>query len=295
MLADPAERPPIADAPLSVLLLARPGAPDLATVVQAWLAWLEQRPGASEILLVVEAPNGETIQLADTRWRVIHQVAPTGVGPCLQTAVWLARHPLLLTAPADRQFQPADAQRLFEHINQVDLVAGCRVHRPVPWWLWVLGFFKRIMTLVLLGYFGEPRAAWLGWRGWGRRFRVRHVFGVQVTDAECPFRLYRKEVFARLPIQSRGTFAQVEALAKANHLACLMAEAPAPWSPPSQEVDDPDWKADAKLVFRRPEFGMPVPPVPAGGAAGDLLASKDAPISREPSGPNQSGDNGPAN
>src|SRR2546429_9723747 len=154
MLADPPERPPIADAPLSVVLLARPGAVDLESVVQAWLAWLGARPGESEVLLIVEGVDAETIHLPDPRLRIIHPVTPSGVGPCLQTAVWLARHPLLLTAPADRQFQPADAPRLFEQINRVDLVTGCRVHQPVPLWLRVLGFLRRIATLVLLGYFG---------------------------------------------------------------------------------------------------------------------------------------------
>jgi len=278
MLADPPERPPIADAPLSVVLLARPGAVDLEAVVQAWLAWLDQRPGESEVLLIVEGLDAPTISVADPRLRIIDQVAPTGIGPCLQTGVWLAKHPLLLTAPADHQFQPADAQGLFEQINKVDLVAGVRVHCPPPLWLRVLGFFKRIASLIFLGYFGEPRAAWFGWRGWGRRFRIRHVFGVRVADAECPLRLYRKEVFARLPIQSRGSFAHVEVLAKTNHLGCMMAEAPAPWTPLPNEAEDPDWTADARQLFRRPEFGMPLPPpvVPAGDGSAAVLASIDA-------------------
>jgi hypothetical protein len=269
MLADPPERPPIADAPLSVVLLARSGAVDLEAVVQAWLAWLDQRPGDCEVLLMVEGLDAPTISLADPRLRIINHVAPAGIGPCLQTAVWLAKHPLMLTAPADRQFQPADAQRLFEQINKVDLVTGVRVHRPPPLWLRVLGLLKRIASLIFLGYFGEPRAAWFGWRGWGRRFRIRHVFGVRVADAECPLRLYRKEVFTRVPIQSRGSFAHVEVLAKTNHLSCLMAEAPVPWTPLPQEGEDSDWQADAKLVFRRPEFGTPLPPTPPVVPAGD--------------------------
>ena len=255
MLAAVPERPKIADAPLSVVLLAREGGTDLEAVVKDWLAWLDQRGGDAEVLIIVR----EFVHspLTDSRVRIIHQVAPNGCGACLQTAVLLARHPLLLTCTGDRQFQPADAPRLFAHIDQVDIVSGCRVPAPPPLWLRALGLVKRIVTRVLLGYADEPRAGWLGWRGLGRRLRLRVVFGVKLHDAECVLRLYRTEVLRRFPIQAHGSFAHVEVLAKANHLGCWMAETPLPWTPPEPEQPDSLWAADVKLVRRRPEFGSP--------------------------------------
>jgi hypothetical protein len=167
----------------------------------------------------------------------------------------MARFPLALTAPADRQFQPADAKALFEAIDKVDLVAGCRVAAPPPSWLRVLGFMKRIATRILLGCADEPRLSWLGWQGFWRRLHTYHIFGVKLQDSECPLRLYRTEVLRRFPIQARGSFAMVEVVAKANDLGCWMAEAPVPWNRPPNEAVDPHWNADARLVRRSPDFG----------------------------------------
>jgi len=248
-----AERPKIADAALSVILLA-PATGDLDAVVRDWLTWLEQRPGASEILLVLDGRVAEA-SLSHARLRIVHQVAPSGIGPSLQSAIWLARFPLALTAPADRQFQPAGVHPLFAAIDQVDFVAGCRVADPPPWWLRVLGFLKRIATRILLGYADEPRVSWIGWQGFWRRLHTRYIFGVRLQDSECPLRLYRTGVLRRFPIQARGSFAVVETAAKANDLGCLMAETPVSWHRPPNEAVDPHWKADARLVRRSPDFG----------------------------------------
>ncbi|MCI0684766.1 MAG: hypothetical protein L0Y71_21930 [Gemmataceae bacterium] len=258
MLAAVPERPKIADAPLSVVLLA-PAAGDRQAVVRDWLAWLEQRAGDAELLLILDGGRGDEIQ-SHPRLRIVHHVEPPGIGPSLQTAVWLVRFPLMLTAPCDRQFRPADVQGLFALIDQVDFVAGCRVAAPPPAWLHVLGLVKRIVTRIVLGYADEPRVSWLGWRGFWRRFRARHIFGVKLQDSGCPLRLYRSEALRQFPIQSRGTFAWVEVAAKANDLGCWMAEAAIPWTPPNEppiEPDDPHWRADARLVRRAPDFGSP--------------------------------------
>jgi hypothetical protein len=261
------ERPKIADAPLSVVLLPSRDGSDPEAIASAWQEWLRQRGGDFEILLVRESAedmlSAKLPSDSGTRRleiRAIYQTTPLHEGTALQTALWLARHPLLLTTPCDFQFRPAEAQRLLEAIDLVDLVAGVRVDRPAPWWLRGLDFLKRAFAWILLGYLPAPRVNWLGWQGWGRRFWARHFFGVKIADPECPFRLYRTQVL-RFPIQSQGRFAHVEILAKTNHLGCWMAEAAVPWRRPEREENDPTWKEDCKRLRREPEFapaGRPV-------------------------------------
>ena len=53
---------------------------------------------------------------------------------------------------------------------------------------------------------------------------ARILFGLRYHDVACPFRLFRRDILARIPIQSDGPFAHVELLAKANFLGCLMGE-----------------------------------------------------------------------
>ena len=69
------------------------------------------------------------------------------------------------------------------------------------------------------------------------------------------FRLARRSIFERMPIQSGGPFVQIEILAKANHMSCLFAEELVAWSPPSiPESAAISFGHDARLVFRDPVF-----------------------------------------
>src|SRR5262249_42578980 len=148
--------------------------------------------------------------------RVLHHVAPLGFGAALRAGVAAARQPLLATSTGDRQYQPADLRGLLERIDKVDLVTGYRCWRPVPRLLRWLGAVYRLAVRVLFGISLEPLPCWLGEQGQKKRWLARWVFGVRVHDVECAFRLYRRQIFARIPIQSNGPFALVEILAKAN-------------------------------------------------------------------------------
>ena len=55
---------------------------------------------------------------------------------------------------------------------------------------------------VLFGLSLPPRLCWLGVSGWGRRWLARWLFGVRVQDPECAFRLFRRSIFRRIPIQT---------------------------------------------------------------------------------------------
>ena len=169
-----------------------------------------------------------------------------------------AQFPLILTATADKQFQPHDLYRFLESIDRVDLISGFRVAWPAPVGVAIWDEFRSLVARVLLGFTREPRVCWLGLAGWRRRWLARWIFGIRVRDPECPFRLYRREIFQRMPIQSDGPAAQIEILAKANHLECIMAEVPVHWEP-REHVDSSDRTAGKELrkLFFNPEFGKP--------------------------------------
>ncbi|HMP17723.1 MAG TPA: hypothetical protein PKD72_11915, partial [Gemmatales bacterium] len=98
--------------------------------------------------------------------------------------------------------------------------------------------------------------------GWKRRqffSKAYQLFGILLQDPESGLKLYRREIFERLPIQSRGSFAQIEILAKANFQNRLITEVvvedPADGSnhtqPPVQVRSD-FWR-----VLQNPNFGPP--------------------------------------
>src|SRR4051812_18254570 len=107
---EPPPRPPIAQAPLSVILLAGGSASEAAESVSVWQAHLATLARPFDLLLVPLADLDANPILADVR-RLDYD-PKLGFGPALQAAIRTAQHPLVVMATADRQYQPADLQRL---------------------------------------------------------------------------------------------------------------------------------------------------------------------------------------
>ncbi len=111
MTATP-ERPPIAQAPLSAVLLAYNSGPDLEEVLSAWDAYLISLARPYEIVVVNDASTDGTGPCADKlaaalpHLRVLHHDTHLGFGAALRTGLQNARNPLVFTVPCDKQFHP---------------------------------------------------------------------------------------------------------------------------------------------------------------------------------------------
>jgi hypothetical protein len=285
-MPDVAPPPPIADQPLSVVLLAR-GAADLEGAVAGWVTYLNGLNRPYEILLVDDGDAGGAARLPERHrhLRLIPRPAKRGDGACLRAAFAEAKHPLLFYTLCDPRYRPADLRKLLQEIDKVHVASGCRAGRAAPRWLRWLGAVWRGFTWVVFSHAAPPPPGWLGWRRTLGRWLVRLVFGVRTFDPACPFRLLRRDILARIPIQSDGAFVHVEILAKANFLGHLLAE-DAPLGdrqhPVVPEPADEDgagrlW-ADAARVFNRPKFG----PARLPGAAPEQAEAEAAPPSELP-------------
>lgn len=268
-------RPPIATAPLSVILRAGPPSDEVDAALARWRKYLCTLERPFEILLLREHPVERVVLPAVDPTGVVREYPHDrvgGVGPALQEALRAARYPLIATCLCDGQYQPHDLNRLLGAIDHVDVVTGFRVWRPVPWWRRSLDAVQSLLARVALGVGLEPRRGWLGSLGWRRRLLARWVFGLRLIDPECPFRLYRRAVFRNIPLQSRGPFVDVEILAKANHLAFLLTEEPVSWVPPETVVPEvPPFRVEASALFRHADFS----PVGEFAEAGGPRAPQD--------------------
>jgi hypothetical protein len=220
------ERPPIAESSISVVLLSGSSSDDeVKKTLHDWHSALATRKSSFELL--VPATNAQ-----DAQWKailtelpqaklVVDDKASEGVGTALKIGLAVAQHPLLLTVPAG--YTSSALPALLKEIDLVDIVCGVRQSKQAGW--------KR------------------------RQFfsKAYQLFGIMLQDPECGLKLYRREVFERLPIQSKGSFVQIEILAKASFQNRILTEAvvEGPATEPASVGSD-FWK-----VLNNPNFGQP--------------------------------------
>ena len=266
-MPETAPRPKISDAALSLVLVARENAADLADVVTAWRKVLQKRKQLFEITLVESGGSQETAQrlaelpAAVPELKTVRLDSSQGFGAALKSAIPTAQYPLLCYCWADGRYDPADLITMLEAIDTVDLVAGCRQGAPAPRWLRITGLVWRMLIRAALGIPLQPRLCWPGWAGCWRRAFVRRVFAVAVDDPDCALHLCRREVLAQIPIQSRGSFVHAEIIAKANFRGAYLAQVPVSYrSPrnnkngPANQPEAPTWR-DIRRVLTNPDFG----------------------------------------
>ncbi len=251
----------ITPAPLSVVLVAHTEGPELEEVVNAWLEFLRGLNRPLEVILAIEAayPTNESHPERSAEIQVVHP-STAGLGAALRAGLAQAKHPLIFFTLADRQYQPGDLSAFLEEINQVQLVSGFRMGPRVPWWLALGGMLYRVFNQVVFGLPVERRLSWLGWSGLPRRLIARWLFGIRFRDPECVYCLCRREILGRIPLQSQGSFAPVEFLAKANFTVLSGAELPVKYmsAPTPLKEEGPSFFREAMLVFRHPDFGPPL-------------------------------------
>ena len=258
-------RPPIRQAAATIVLPIIAPAPPLNHIVARWKPLLDKLPPGSCLLLIDDASAWpETPPSIDEHvWpavvesepRVVRHLVPLGRGGALETGLRLVGTPLVLAVADDDAFDPAECLKLWESIDHVDVACASRSIGPTPWPIAAFEGARTILARVLLGYDPDPRVGWSGWSGWRRRWIARRGFGVPVADPLACMFLARSAVLRDFPIQSHGTFAWTELIAKANHTECLLTDVAVAATKPT--APDPDFAADAWRLFTHPDFGPP--------------------------------------
>jgi len=215
------ERQPISKSPVSIVVTTE--TPDDA--LRATLAGISQAAkGLSyEVIVPVAANSGwEPVAQATPHTRlVVDETAGRGEGATLRIGVAAAQHPLVFTLPAG--YDAGVLRALLKEIDLVDIVCGARQGMEKGW---------KVRQFFSVAY---------------------QIFGLWLHDPGCPVRLYRREIFERIPIQSDGSFAQIEILAKANFESKLLAEVTIDGP---LEVRPRDRKGLWR-VLNHPDFGRP--------------------------------------
>ena len=253
--------------PVTVVIPAHNAATAAGPALRAWRAGLNHLNVEYELFVVDDGSTDGTAEEAGKipGVRVLNHETRRGFGACLRTGLAESRHPLFFYTAFDYPYTPTDLGKLLTRIGQtdellgrkLDIVSGCRTGRPVPPEWRFVGRFVRGFARYGLGLPLEPLPGWLGLREHVRSWLAWAVFADPLTDPNCAFKLFRKSVFDKFPIQSDGEFVHVELIAKATFVTCLMDEVSLT---PKPDPNPPAWWGEFWRLFRRPEFTpQPVP------------------------------------
>lgn len=168
---------------------------NLEAVVAEALEALPRFADRFEVVIVDDGSRDRTPELADAlagrdpRIRVIHHRPNRGYGGAIRSGLASARMPYVFFTDGDRQFRLADLHLLLARIDDADVVVGYRIRRSDP---------ARRLAIA-----------------WVYKHVLRVVFGCGFRDVDCAYKLFRTELFQRVPlslIRSNGAFFSAELL-----------------------------------------------------------------------------------
>jgi glycosyltransferase involved in cell wall biosynthesis len=164
-------------------------------VVREGLEILPRFTADLEIIVVDDGSTDATGTIADRlaasdpRVRVLHHRPNRGYGGAIRSGLSSATRPYVFFTDGDRQFRLEDLDRLIPLLERADVVVGYREKRADP-----------------------PRRLFIAWV---YNTLIRVVFGAPFRDVDCAFKLFRRDVFRRVPLErvrSNGAFFSPELL-----------------------------------------------------------------------------------
>jgi glycosyltransferase involved in cell wall biosynthesis len=183
-------------------------------VVREALVTLPRFADDIEVIIIDDGSRDRTPELADAlaasdpRVRVVHHRPNRGYGGAVRSGLLASTKAFIFYTDGDRQFHLDDLERLTSTIEGVDAVIGYRQRRRDPW--------RRRLT------------AWV----YNRLIRI--LFGSTIRDVDCAFKLFRREVFERVPldrVRSNGAFFSAELLLTLRDAGIHLREVPVPHYP----------------------------------------------------------------
>ncbi len=260
----------------------------LELAMSSWSTLLEKLERPYEIVLIDDGSTDATPKLIAGQdgksglaqriphLRVITHPERRGFGACVREGIAASQYPLVFYTGCDYPYNPADLRVLLKRIEdsdsesgrKIDIVNGYRATTPMRGWRKFAERCWRLFLRITLALPVMPRPGWLGKEEHRFARTMRALFGLRIGDVNSKFKLFRKKIFERIPIQSNGDFVHGEILAKANFLACLMDEVPIAQRPgPFPAHPDPppamSRATEMRRVFFHPDFGTHSAATPA--------------------------------
>ncbi|HUK34944.1 MAG TPA: glycosyltransferase family 2 protein [Vicinamibacterales bacterium] len=198
---------PRSAAGLSVFFPAYNDAGTIASMVIRAVSVAAELTPNYEVIVVNDGSQDATAAIADelsrtySHVRVIHHPKNRGYGGALQTGVRSATKELIFYTDGDAQYDPAELKVLWEKMTpETDLVNGYKISRSDP--------FHRIII--------------------GRLYHhiVSILFGLNLRDIDCDFRLMRRSMFERVELRQTSGVICLEMMKKIQDAGFRVVEVP---------------------------------------------------------------------
>ena len=179
---------------LSVFLPSHNEEPNVERVVRSFLAELPRVAEKYEVIVVDDGSTDKTGAIADRlatedpHVKVVHHPKNRGYGGAVISGIRAATQPYVLLADGDGQFDPKEIEALAPFVPEYDVVAGRRIHRADP-------LMRRING-----------------RAWTTL--VRMVLGIPITDIDCGFKLFKRELLDGMELRANGAMISTELMAR---------------------------------------------------------------------------------
>jgi glycosyltransferase involved in cell wall biosynthesis len=189
---------------ISVFLPAHNEEGNIERVVQGFSTQLPNLAEDYEIIIIDDGSADGTGRIADrlaatsVHVKVVHHAVNQGYGAAVISGIGAARQPYVLLCDGDGQFDPSDMALLAAKIGDYDVVVGRRIQRADH-------LMRRLNGV-----------AW--------SILMRLLFGLRITDVDCGFKLFRRELLGELDLQARGAMITTELMAKLAGRGARIAE-----------------------------------------------------------------------
>ena len=204
--------------------------PNVGAVLESALEILPRFSDAFEVIVVDDGSTDRTGEIADaaarrdSRVRVVHHGRRRGYGGAVRSGLLTATKEFVFFTDGDRQFDIADLARLIPALETSDAVIGYRLVRRDP--------FRRLLV------------------AWVYKWMIRILFLVPFRDVDCAFKLFRRDIFTRVPldqVRSNGAFFSPELLITLRRAGVHLREVGVPHYPRAAEKPK---GASPKVILR---------------------------------------------